>query len=200
MQYSFFPVSFDEMIDDDSPVRGICAIVDNMAEDKLQFVHTQTKRTGRLPYNPLCMFKIYLYCYYNKIRSSRCIEKECKRNIEFMWLTGGLAPDHKTIAEFRKNNKRAIEAAYAEFIRICTDLHHVGKELVAIDGTKIKANNSRKNNVTISKLNKMIEHHDENIHEYLKQLSQNDIAESTDTIKSKLKKSAFMRILILLLS
>ncbi|MBQ7900333.1 MAG: IS1182 family transposase [Clostridia bacterium] len=189
MQYNFFPVSFDEMIDEDSPVRGICAIVDNMAVDKLQFVHTQTKRTGRPPYNPICMFKIYLYCYYNKIRSSRCIEKECKRNIELMWLTGGLTPDHKTIAEFRKNNKCAIEAAHTEFIRICTDLHLVGKELVAIDGTKIKANNSRKNNVTISKLNKMIEHHDENIHEYLKQLSQNDIAESTDTIKSKLKKS-----------
>ena len=187
-QYSLFPVSFDEMLDEDNPVRGICAIVDSMDEKKLNFVHSQTKRTGRPPYNPICMFKIYLYCYYNKIRSSRNIEKECKRNIELMWLTGGLAPDHKTIADFRKNNKRAIETAHAEFIHICTELNLIGKQLVAIDGTKIKANNSRKNNVTISKLNKMIEHHDENIHEYLKQLSQNDIAESTDTIKSKLKK------------
>lgn len=188
-QYSLFPVSFDEMVEEDNPVRGICAIVDSMDETKLTFIHSQTKRTGRPPYNPVCMFKIYLYCYYNKIRSSRNIEKECKRNIELMWLTGGLAPDHKTIADFRKNNKRAIEAAHTEFIRICTELGLVGKSTIAIDGTKIKANNSRKNNVTISKLNKMIEHHDENIHEYLKQLSQNDIAESTDTIKSKLKKA-----------
>ena len=188
-QYSLFPVSFDEMVEEDNPVRGICAIVDSMDETKLTFIHSQTKRTGRPPYNPVCMFKIYLYCYYNKIRSSRNVEKECKRNIELMWLTGGLAPDHKTIADFRKNNKRAIEAAHTEFIRICTELGLVGKSTIAIDGTKIKANNSRKNNVTISKLNKMIEHHDENIHEYLKQLSQNDIAESTDTIKSKLKKA-----------
>ena len=188
-QYSLFPVSFDEMVEEDNPVRGICAIVDSMDETKLTFIHSQTKRTGRPPYNPVCMFKIYLYCYYNKIRSSRNIEKECKRNIELMWLTGGLAPDHKTIADFRKNNKRAIEVAHTEFIRICTELGLVGKSTIAIDGTKIKASNSRKNNVTISKLNKMIEHHDENIHEYLKQLSQNDIAESTDTIKSKLKKA-----------
>lgn len=188
-QYCFFPISFDEMVEEDNPVRGICAIVDSMDEKKLNFIHSQTKRTGRPPYNPICMFKIYLYCYYNKIRSSRNIEKECKRNIELMWLTGGLAPDHKTIADFRKNNKRAIEAAHADFIHICSELGLIGRRTIAIDGTKIKANNSRKNNVTISKLNKMINHHDENIHEYLKQLSQNDIAENTDTIKSKLKKA-----------
>lgn len=188
-QYSFFPVSFDEMVEENNPVRGICAIVDSMDETKLNFIHSKTKRTGRPPYNPVCMFKIYMYCYYNKIRSSRNIEKECKRNIELMWLTGGLAPDHKTIADFRKNNKKAIETAHTEFVRICSELELIGKCTVAIDGTKIKANNSRKNNVTISKLNKMIEHHDENIHEYLKQLSQNDIAENTDTIKSKLKKA-----------
>ena len=188
-QMSFFPLSFDEMIEADNAVRGISAIVDVIDSEKLSFTHTQTKKTGRPPYDPICMFKIYLYCYYNKIRSSRCIEKECKRNIELIWLTGGLAPDHKTIAEFRKNNKKAIEEAHKEFIRICDKLKLIGKEVVAIDGTKIRANNSRKNNVTISKLNKMIEHHNENIREYLKQLAENDIAESTDTIKSKLKKA-----------
>lgn len=188
-QLTFFPMSFDDMIDEDNPVRGISAIVDTMDEDVLSFTHSKTKSTGRPPYNPVLMFKIYLYCYYNAVRSSRRIERECKRNIELMWLTGGLAPDHKTIANFRKENKKAIENAHREFIRICDELKLIGKEIVAIDGTKVKANNSRKNNVTISKLNKMIEHHEENIHEYLKQLSQNDIAESTDTIKSKLKKA-----------
>lgn len=188
-QLTFFPMSFDDMIDDNNPVRGISAIVDTMNGDVLSFTHSKTKSTGRPPYNPVLMFKIYLYCYYNAIRSSRHIERECKRNIELMWLTGGLAPDHKTIANFRKENKKAIENAHREFIRICDDLKLIGKEVVAIDGTKVKANNSRKNNITISKLNKMIEHHEENIHEYMKQLSQNDIAESTDTIKSKLKKA-----------
>ena len=188
-QMSFLPLSFDEMIDEDNAVRGIDAIVETLDKEKLNFTHTQTKKTGRPPYDPICMFKIYLYCYYNKIRSSRCIEKECKRNIELIWLTGGLAPDHKTIAEFRKNNKKAVEMAHKEFVRICNELKLIGKEVVAVDGTKIRANNSRKNNVTISKLNKMIEHHSENIHEYLKQLAENDIAESTDTIKSKLKKA-----------
>ena len=188
-QLTFFPMSFDDMIDEDNPVRGISAIVDTMDDTVLTFTHSKTKSTGRPPYNPVLMFKIYLYCYYNAVRSSRRIERECKRNIELMWLTGGIAPDHKTIANFRKENKKAIENAHREFIRICDELKLIGKEIVAIDGTKVKANNSRKNNVTISKLNKMIEHHEENIHEYLKQLSQNDIAESTDTIKSKLKKA-----------
>lgn len=188
-QISFLPLSFDEMIDEDNVVRGISAIVDIMDKDKLNFTHTQTKKTGRPPYDPISMFKAYLYCYYNAIRSSRRIERECKRNIELMWLIGGLAPDHKTIAEFRKNNKKAIQEAHKEFIRICNELKLLGKEVVAVDGTKIRANNSRKNNVTISKLNKMIEHHNESIHDYLKKLAENDIAEDTSTIKSKLKKA-----------
>lgn len=188
-QVSFLPLSFDEMIDEDNAVRGISAIVDIMDKDKLNFTHSQTKKTGRPPYDPIIMFKSYLYCYYNAIRSSRRIEKECKRNIELMWLIGGLAPDHKTIAEFRKNNKKAIEEAHKEFIRICNELKLIGKEVIALDGTKIRANNSRKNNVTISKLNKMIEHHNESIHDYLKQLAENDIDEDTSTIKSKLKKA-----------
>ena len=188
-QISFLPLSFDEMIDEDNAVRGISAIVDMMDKNKLNFTHTQTKKTGRPPYDPITMFKSYLYCYYNAIRSSRHIEREGKRNIELMWLTGGVTPDHKTIAEFRKNNKKAIEEAHKEFIRICDELKLLGKEVVAVDGTKIRANNSRKNNVTISKLNKMIEHHNESIHDYLKKLAENDIAEDTSTIKSKLKKA-----------
>lgn len=186
-QLTLFPMSFDDMIDEDNPVRGISAIVDTMDDDALSFTHSKTKSTGRPPYNPVLMFKIYLYCYYNAIRSSRRIERECGRNIELMWITGGLVPDHKTIANFRKENRKAIEAAHKEFVRICNELELIGKEIVAVDGTKIRANNSRKNNVTIKKLNKMIEHHNENIHEYLKQLAENDTAENTDAIKSKLK-------------
>ena len=140
-QMSFMPFSLDEIIEEDNPVRGISAVVDALNKDSLNFNHSQTKRTGRPPYDPVVMFKIYLYCYYNKVRSSRSIEKECKRNLELIWLTGGLAPDHKTIAEFRKNNKRAIEAAHKEFVKLCCDLNLVGKEIVAVDGTKIRANN-----------------------------------------------------------
>ena len=117
-QYSFFPISLDDMIDEDNPVRGISAIVDSMDESVLKFTHSSTKSTGRPPYNPISMFKMYLYCYFNGIRSSRKIERECKRNIELLWLTNSLTPDHKTIANFRKDNKKAIEAAHKEFIRI----------------------------------------------------------------------------------
>ncbi len=186
-QMSFMPFSLDEMIEEDNPVRGINAIVDALNKDALNFNHSQTKSTGRPPYDPIVMFKIYLYCYYNKIRSSRCIERECKRNIELIWLSGGLAPDHKTIAEFRKNNKKAIEAVHREFIRMCDELRLIGKEVVVLDDTKIRANNSRKNNITISKLDKMIAHYDESIHEYLNALVQNDIAENTSSIKGKVK-------------
>ncbi len=181
-----FGFSFENMIEDDNPVRAIDIIVDNLAEKGLEFTYSTTKSTGRPPYNPLTMFKIYIYCYYNKIRSSRCIEKECKRNIELIWLSGGIAPGHKTIAEFRKNNKKAIEMAHRKFIRMCNDLELIGKEVVVLDGTKIRANNSRKKNVTISKLDKMISHYDESIHEYLNALVQNDIAENESQIKSKM--------------
>ncbi len=181
-----FGFSFENMIEDDNPVRAIDIIVDNLAEKGLKFTYSTTKSTGRPPYNPITMFKIYIYCYYNKIRSSRCIEKECKRNIELIWLTGGLAPGHKTIAEFRKNNKKAIETAHREFIRMCDELKLIGKEVVVLDGTKIRANNSRKKNVTISKLDKMISHYDESIHEYLNALVQNDIAENESQINSKI--------------
>ena len=188
-QLSLFPLNFDEMIEADNPVRGIDAIVNTMDTDSLGFIHSTTKKTGRPPHNPVKMFKIYLYCYFNKTRSSRMIEKECKRNIELIWLTEGVAPDHKCIAEFRKNNKKAIENGHKAFIQMCASMGLIGKETVAIDGSKFRANNSRKNNVTMNKIGKMISHYEESIHEYLKLLSQNDIEENTSNQKSRWKKS-----------
>lgn len=184
-----FPMTLEEIIEEDNPVRGIAAIVDGMNLNRLNFVHDKTKKTGRPPHDPKKIFKLYLYCYYNKIRSSRAMEKECKRNIELMWLMDGIVPDHKCIADFRKNNKHSIEEGHKEFIRICTELGLVGKDIVAVDGTKIRANNSRKSNVTLSKLDKIIGHYEESIHEYLGQLAENDISENQSNINSKIKKA-----------
>ena len=103
------------------------------------FSYSETKETGRKPYNPEDMFKLYAYSYFNGIRSSRKIERECHRNIEVMWLIGELKPDFKTIANFRKDNKKAIKAAFRSFSMICAELGLISKEVVAVDGSKFRA-------------------------------------------------------------
>ena len=102
-----FGFSIEDMVEEDNPVRAIDIIVDSLAQKGLEFNHSTTKPTGRPPYNPITLFKIYLYCYYNTIRSSRRIERECRRNIELIWLTGGLVPDHKTGGRFYCLDKKA---------------------------------------------------------------------------------------------
>lgn len=114
-QMSLLPMCFDDMIDAENPVRAIDAIVERMDIPSLGFKCAQTAATGRKPYSPVDMFKLYTYSYFNGIRSSRKIERECGRNIEVMWLIGGLAPDFKTIADFRKDNKSAIKKAFSRF-------------------------------------------------------------------------------------
>lgn len=110
-QMSFNLMSYEDMIDAENSVRAIDAIISKMDVSSLGFQYSETASTGRKPYDPEDMFKLYTYSYFNGIRSSRKIERECHRNIEVMWLINGLAPDFKTIADFRKNNKQAIEAA-----------------------------------------------------------------------------------------
>ncbi|MEG1560772.1 MAG: transposase, partial [Clostridia bacterium] len=141
-QMNLLPMSFDDMIDAENPVRAIDAIVENMDIPTLGFKYAKTAATGRKPYSPVDMFKLYTYSYFNGIRSSRKIERECGRNIEVMWLIGGLAPDFKTIADFRKDNKVAIKNAFSRFSLLCDGLGLIGKEIVAVDGSKFRANNS----------------------------------------------------------
>jgi len=164
----------DDMIPENSNVRAIDAIVDTMERTKLKFVHAETKGSGRPPHDPVRMFKQYIYCYYEKIRSSRKIELECSRNIELMWLMEGVVPDHKCISEFRRQNGEAIKEAFTEFIEICDCLGLIGKDLGAIDGSKFRANNARKKNLTIGKINKKIEHFQKMLEEYNRELEEND--------------------------
>ena len=111
-QISLLPMCLEDMIPDDAEVRALEVIVDRMDICSLEFTYGTTKQTGRMPYDPVDMFKLYAYSYFNGIRSSRKIERECGRNIELMWLIGSLKPDFKTIADFRKNNKRQIHTAF----------------------------------------------------------------------------------------
>ena len=121
------PLCFDDMITDNNPVRAIDAIVDKMDISSLGFKYGDTKATGRKPFDPTDMFKLYAYSYFNGIRSSRKIERESHRNIEIMWLINELKPDHKTIANFRKDNKKAIKAAFRRFTMICDELGLISK-------------------------------------------------------------------------
>ncbi|MEG1773194.1 MAG: transposase, partial [Clostridia bacterium] len=148
-QMNLLPMSFDDMIDAENPVRAIDAIVENMDIPTLGFKYAKTAATGRKPYSPVDMFKLYTYSYFNGIRSSRKIERECGRNIEVMWLIGGLAPDFKTIADFRKDNKVAIKNAFSRFSLLCDGLGLIGKEIVAVDVTSEAVDREQLHNVSV---------------------------------------------------
>lgn len=166
--------SYDDMIGPENPVRAIDAIVSNMDIPSLGFQYAQTAETGRKPYDPVDMFKLYTYSYFNGIRSSRKIERECRRNIEIMWLIGGLAPDFKTIADFRKNNKAALEQAFGRFSLLCDGLGLIGKELVAVDGSKFRASNSNEKYFTVNKVKKLTAHYEAQAQKYTALLDAND--------------------------
>ena len=141
-QISLEPLCFDVLISEDNPVRAIDAITNRFDMIELGFTYGETKETGRKPYNPSDMLKLYLYGYFNGIRSSRKLERECSRNVELMWLINCLKPDFKTIADFRKNNQEPIQQVFLKFSMICDELGLLGKEVVAIDGSKFRASNN----------------------------------------------------------
>jgi transposase len=177
-QINLLPMCMDDMIAQDNVVRAIDVIVDNMDITTMGFTHSETKETGRKPYNPVDLFKLYTYSYYNGIRSSRRIEKECYRNIEVMWLINELKPDFKTISDFRKDNKKQIKLAFSKFSMICDELGLVSKEIVAIDGSKFRANNGRTSYYTKNKLDKMLEHYAETAEKYMALLDNCDTQDS----------------------
>jgi len=185
---SLSPLCFDDMIDEDNPTRAIDAIVESMEIPTLGFKYSETASTGRKPYSPIDMFKLYTYSYFNGIRSSRKIERECSRNIEVMWLINSLAPDFKTIADFRKDNKEAIKKAFSKFGMICDSLGLIGKEMVAVDGSKFRANNSSDQYCTAKKTVKKIEHYEEQAKKYLVLLDANDDQEKKNPPPSFNKK------------
>jgi len=177
-QINMEPLCLDDMISEENPVRAIELIVESMKIGELGFKYSETSETGRKPYNPVDMFKLYSYSYFNGIRSSRKIESECHRNIEVMWLIGELKPDHKTIANFRKDNKKSIKAAFRRFTQICDELGLISKEIVGVDGSKFRASNGSMKYYSKGKVEKNIAHYTEAAEKYMALLEQNDEEEN----------------------
>lgn len=176
-QIILFPESIDDYVGEDNMVRFIDAFVDDLDFEQLGFVHASAAATGRPPYHPADLLKLYIYGYLNRIRSSRRLEAESRRNLELMWLLRRLTPDFKTIADFRKNNLKAIRATVAQFTALCRKVDLIGGELIAIDGSKLRAQNSKKNNFTKAKLKKAIRRIKEQVGGYLDELAKNDQSE-----------------------
>ena len=169
----------DDYITKNNPVRFIDAFIDGLDIQELGFKYFETKETGRMPYNPADMLKLYIYGYLNKVRSSRRLEKSTYQNIELIWLLHKLHPDFKTIADFRKDNLQPIKQVCREFTLLCKRMNLFGCELIAIDGSKFSAVNSNQRNFTKNKLKKMIQNIDEQIEVYLKELDQGDQSEQS---------------------
>jgi len=173
-QPTLLPDCLDDYVAEENPVRVVDVFVDDLDLGALGFDGVTPAATGRPAYHPATLLKLYVYGYLNKVQSSRRLEREAGRNVELMWLTGRLAPDHKTIADFRKDNGPAIQAACAQFVVLCREIGLFGSALVAIDGSKFKAVNSRDKNFTTHKLQKRLEQVAEHIAGYLRDLDTAD--------------------------
>ena len=193
-QSTLFPALLDDYVAEENPVRAVDVFVSGLDLDKLGFVGVQPLDTGRPGYHPGTMLKLYIYGYLNRVPSSRRLERECQRNIEMIWLTGQLAPDFKTIADFRKDNGKAIREVCREFVALCRKLDLLSAASVAIDGSKFKAVNARDKNFTEAKMKRRLERIDESIARYLSQLETADrhgdaVPEAkVERLKSKIEK------------
>lgn len=175
-QATLFPEALDDYIGDENPIRVIDAFVDNLDLSGLGF-KTIAEETGRPAYHPSTMLKLFIYGYLNRIQSSRRLQRESGRNVELMWLLSRLSPDFKTIADFRKNNGRGIKSTCRTFIDLCRQMNMFSDVIIAIDGSKFKAVNSKENNYTPKKLQFHISRVEKHIAAYLKQL---DVADKKD--------------------
>ena len=183
-QSVLLPDLLDDYITEDNPVRFLDAFVDSLRFEALGVTRSVPEATGRPPYDPRDLLKLYVYGYVNGIRSSRKLERECGRNVEVMWLLGKLKPDFKTIADFRKENRKAFKGVFRQFTVLCQGLDLFGGELVAIDGSKFKAVNSTQRNFSRGKLEKKIQEMDEKIEGYLQEMDRADQAEDDSTAVS----------------
>lgn len=173
-QLLLLPDSVDDYVGPDNVVRFIDAFVDGLDLQAAGFGRVQPKATGRPGYDPADLLKLYIYGYLNRVRSSRRLQVETRRNIEVIWLLRRLAPDFKTIADFRRDNRSAFRQVFREFVVLCRELDLFGRELIAVDGTRIKAVNSRERNFTKAKLSRAMADSDERLARYLKQLDDAD--------------------------
>lgn len=172
-QATLFPESLDEYVAEDSAVRVIDVFVDDLDVSGLGF-RTEPAGTGRPAYHPRTMLKLYIYGYLNQVQSSRRLEREAQRNVELMWLTGRLAPDFKTIADFRRHNGEAIRLVCREFVMLCRKLNLLAGAFVAIDGSKFKAVNNRDKNFTRAKMKRRLAEVEASVERYLADLGEAD--------------------------
>ena len=179
-QVTLLPECLDDYIAEDNPVRVVDAYVEELDLQELGFDGAEPALTGRPSYHPAILLKIYIYGYLNRIQSSRRLEREAQRNVELMWLTGRLAPDFKTIADFGRNNGVGIRNVCQRFIVLCRDLKLFSEALVAIDGSKFKAVNSRDRNYTPGKIDKRQQQIQESIQRYLDALETADRTQPPD--------------------
>src|SRR6202051_4826544 len=176
-QSTLFPEHLDDYIAEDNPVRVIDVFVYELELKEMGFEGMQPEVTGRPAYHPGSLLKIYIYGYLNRIQSSRRLERETQRNVELICLTGRLMPDFKTIADFRKDNGKAIRSVCREFIVLCRELNLFSQALVAIDGSKFKAVNNRDKNFTAAKMKRRMAAINESIERYLRSMDTADPAE-----------------------
>jgi transposase len=194
-QTILFPDTLDQYVDEGNPVRFIDAFIDSLNLEKLGFNHSVPNDVGRPSYDPSDLLKLYVYGYLNQVRSSRKLERECHRNLEAMWLMKKLSPDYKTIADFRKDNVDCIKPVFKEFVYLCRSLDLYGAQIVAIDGSKFKAVNSKSNNLNEKTVALRLKKTEEKIAKYLKEMDENDKVDSgkaeslkVDELKEKINK------------
>ncbi len=173
-QATLLPESLDDYVTDTNPVRVVDVFVGELDLGKLGFEGVVPAETGRPAYHPADLLKIYIYGYLNRIQSSRRLEREAQRNVELMWLTGRLMPDFKTIANFRKDNGKAIRSVCRQFVVLCQQVGLFSEALIAIDGSKFKAVNNRDRNFTSAKLQRRMEEIESSINRYLSALDTAD--------------------------
>jgi transposase len=184
-QATLFPECLDDWIDEDNPVRVIDAFVDALDLGEVGFEGVDPAETGRPSYHPSALLKLYIYGYLNRVQSSRRLEREAARNVEMMWLLGRLIPDHKTIADFRKDNGGAIRKVCARFVELCRAMGLLVQASVAIDGSKFKAVNNRDRNFTRAKVERRRAQLEESVVRYLSQLDTADRQEPSQTLATK---------------
>ena len=184
-QSTLFPECLEDWIHEDNPVRVIDVFVDELDLGELGFDGVDPEATGRPSYHPSILLKLYIYGYLNRVQSSRRLEHEAGRNVEAMWLTGRLAPDHKTIADFRRDNGGAIRQVCARFVALCRAMGLLTEASVAIDGSKFKAVNNRDKNFTRAKMERRMAQIEESVARYLQQLDTADRQEPSEALKAK---------------
>jgi len=190
-QTTLFPERLDDFVSEDNPARVIDVFIDKLDISGLGF-KTDTVGAGRPGYHPKTMLKLYVYGYLNRVQSSRRLEREAQRNVELMWLTARLAPDFKTIADFRKDNGEAIQLVCKQFVELCRKMELLTDDVIAVDGSKFKAVNNRDKNFTKAKMQRRLDQIDESIARYMAQIASADLQDNraskakTNRLKDKI--------------